>query len=64
MNRRYWAHFKVGNAKHVIGPYETREQALEATKEYGDIKRLSTGYGASGAWFDIQFHTPIRIFAK
>jgi hypothetical protein len=59
MTRTYWAHFKTGNKKHVLGPFETREQALEKVKEYGPVKQLSTGYGAAGAWFDIKFHTPV-----
>ncbi len=61
--RRYWIHFKTGsNKKHCLGPFETREQALEAIKEHGKVKQVSTGYGAGGAWFDIQYHTPVNLW--
>ncbi len=62
MERKYWAHFTVGNKKHRIGPYPTRLQAEQAVPE--NAKKVSTGYGAGGAWFDIQYHTPMKMFTR
>ena len=65
MARKFWAHFKVGRSKHRLGPFATRDDAVEAAKKVSEIgpairrKSLSTGYGSEAAWFDIRWHDDI-----
>lgn len=56
MGLKWWAHDK--NKRQDIGPFETREAAASEFFNYVapvDVKEVLTGYGAGGAWFDIQW---------
>lgn len=53
----YWAHFKSGRDKHRLGPFASREAAIDAAMLAGPKhKTLLTGYGSNGAHFDIRWH--------
>ena len=65
MEQTYWAHYKAERTKRRIGPYSTREEAIEAVAQLAGLeprfkrKSVMTGYGAEGAWLDIRWHDNI-----
>ena len=61
MQRKYWAQVVTRNVK--IGPFESREDAIEAGyrafgdwQQRGPCRAFSTGYGENSASFDLRFH--------
>lgn len=55
MNREFWA-CVTRKPTTLIGPFETREQALaEVFAAHPGAKEATSGYGAGGIYFDIQW---------
>jgi hypothetical protein len=54
MTDRYWAYFRQGKAERKLGPYATRAEAYAAALPHKP-KTVSTGRGALGGFFDIQW---------
>lgn len=59
MEREYWVQFKVGKKRVKLGPMPSRTEALALALTHDPLptpKTLYTGYGVSGAYFDIRWH--------
>ena len=55
-DRKWWVHDK--NKRQDIGPFYSREAAAAEFFNYvaaPDVQEVMIGYGAGGAWFDIQW---------
>jgi hypothetical protein len=63
MDYKYWAHFKERNVRKQLGPFTSHEEAMGALaliKPHPRVKSFFTGYGDTGAYFDIRFHNVKR----
>jgi hypothetical protein len=57
MERSFWAHYRTGRYKRKVGPFATREEAVQAAlADKPKHKTLMSGYGSDGGWFDIRWH--------
>jgi hypothetical protein len=54
--RKYWAHVVSRKTATSVGPFETREAAVDACfRANPKAKAVTSGYGSEGAWFDIRW---------
>jgi len=55
MAAKYWAH-RTGKPKSLLGPFETRDEAIAAVfASDPKAKEATSGYGSEGPWFDIRW---------
>lgn len=58
MNRTFWTRVKTTGHISTFGPFDTRQQAIDAGMAHvvASAKEILTGYGTMGPDFGIEWH--------
>lgn len=64
MTRQFWA-CVTRKPKTLVGPFESREQAVaQVFANHPSAKEATSGYGSEGIYFDIRWdRNPVRFAA-